>query len=172
MSQNEQPIAQPPQPDEQTRRIHFYGYQGMGLCVLFLIPILALLGVFGETSTTLYAAEGDLELTVQYSNRILFQGLDGTEIAIHNNGDQRLERVTLSIDKAYLDAYSDISFSPDVTRITGDAYIIELLNVQPGQTQVVTMDSRGKLVGSHQGMIDVTAGAQSVSLMLDVFIIP
>jgi hypothetical protein len=172
MSQKQQRVPEPAQPAEVKRRFQLYRYQWIAIPLLFLVPILAIFGVFGETATTVQSSQAGLELEVQYSDRILFQGLDGTEIAIRNTSDQVLETVTLSIDKAFLTAYSDIAFSPDVDVITDEAYIIELTNLQPGQTQFVTIDSRGKLIGRHRGIIRATVNELSVSVTLDVFIIP
>jgi hypothetical protein len=172
MDMSQEQIPQPPQPKEQKRSLRFYSYQVIGIPLLFLVPILAVFGVFGETTTMLNSSNGGIELEVKYTNRVLFQGLDGTEIAVRNTSEEVLEMVIISIDKAFLDAYSDVDISPDVSVITEEAYLVELSQLQPGQTQFVTIDSRGRLIGNHQGTIRATANDLSTSVTLEVFIIP
>jgi hypothetical protein len=172
-------VPQPPQPPEFDRKLHFYPFQLIGIPILLLIPLLALFGVFGETSTSVEQSENGITLNIQYSNRVHFQGLDGTEIHVQNTRSQPIPLLTVSIEKAFLDNYSDISFIPDVDEITDEAYFIRLEDVQPGETRVVTYDSKGKLVGSHQGTItaaasdgDDTPVSASTAVILEVFIFP
>ena len=172
MNNASQAVPQPPQPPKFERKLHFYPFQLIGIPILFVIPILALLGVFGETSTTIQQAENGLELEVHYSNRVLFQGLDGTEIHVENTSNQTISNLTIQIEKSFLDNYSDLSFTPEVDEITEQAYVIELLDVQPGETRIVAYDSRGKIVGSHQGRITASTATSSVAVSLDVWIIP
>lgn len=172
MSTSEQDVPQPPQPPDFDRKLHFYPYQLIGLPILFLIPLLALFGVFGETSTTVEQVGSGITLEVEYSNRVHFQGLDGTEIRVQNTSDQAIPVLTVSIEKAFLDNYSDISFTPDVDAITDEAYIIRLEDVQPGEARIVTYDSKGKIAGQHHGTVTATTGEASTSVTLDIFIFP
>ena len=91
---------------------------------------------------------------------------------MQNTSDQAIPVLTVSIEKAFLDNYSDISFTPDVDAITDEAYIIRLEDVPPGEARIVTYDSKGKIAGQHHGTVTATTGEASTSVTLDIFIFP
>jgi hypothetical protein len=166
------PPPQPPQPPEFDRKLQFYPFHLLGIALLILVPVLALLGVFGETSAVVQGASNGIELEVHYSNRIHFQGLDGTEIRIRNTTGNVISSLTVAIDKAFLDNFSDLAFTPEVTQITEAAYLVELSEVQPGETRIVTYDSRGKIAGSHLGNVTVVSADNGPTVVLETLIIP
>jgi hypothetical protein len=172
MSKASKGIPEPPQPPEYERKLKFYPYQLIGIPLLFLIPILALFGVFGETSTVIQSEANGIELEIHYANRVLFQGLDGTEIHVRNATETVIPALTISIEKAFLDNYSDIAFTPDVEEINDVAYILELSDVQPSETRIVTYDSRGKIIGAHRGTVTASYEGDGPSVILETFIIP
>jgi hypothetical protein len=172
MSEQREQVPQPPQPPKFERKLKFYPYQLIGIPLLFLIPILALLGLFGETSTSIQSADSGIEINVHYPNRIHFQGLDGTEIAIRNTTENVIPLVTVSVEKAFLDAYSDVTFTPDVDRITEEVYMIDLTDIPSGETRYITIDSRGKIAGSHRGFVTASADDIGPSVTLETFIFP
>jgi hypothetical protein len=178
MSTPSRDVPQPPQPPKFERKLHFYPFQLIGIPILFLIPILALFGVFGKTSTSVENSGSGLSLHVDYANRVLYQDTDGTEIRVQNTSDQPYPMLTVAIEKQFLDNYSDISFMPEIDEITNDAYFIRFEDVQPGETHIVKFDSKGKVAGQHRGMIIVNAGGEdepviaSSAVTLETLIIP
>jgi hypothetical protein len=172
MSNSTRAGSQPAQPRAFEPRLKFYPYQLIGIPILFLIPILALFGVFGETSTVAQSEANGIDLEVHYTNRVLFQGLDGTEIQVRNATDAVIPILTITVEKAFLENYSDISFAPNVDKINDEAYFFELLDVQPNETRIVTYDSRGKIAGSHSGTVTASYEAGDASVTVETFIIP
>lgn len=165
--------SEPPQPpDDFSPHLSFYPFQLIGIPLLFLIPILALFGVFGETKATLQGVGNGLEMEVTYSNRVLFQGLDGSDISVTNTTNDLIPTLTVTIETAFLDNFSDVDFAVSVTDVTDNVYIIELTDVQPGETRRVSYESRGAVAGSHRGIINAFAGASNVSVTVESLIIP
>jgi hypothetical protein len=172
MSKASKGIPEPSQPPEFERKLKFYPFQLISFPLLFIIPILALFGVFGETSTVIQSEANGIELEIHYANQVLFQGLDGTEIHVRNASDTVMSTLTISIEKAFLDNYSDIAFTPDVEVINDLVYILELSDVQPGETRIVTYDSRGKIIGAHRGTVTASYEGAGPSVVIETFIIP
>jgi hypothetical protein len=169
---SEEQISKPPQSTEFKRELDFYPFQVIGISLLFLIPILALFGFVGETTTVLHATGDSLDVMVSYSNRINLQSFVEMEIAILNTSNEALSRVNVSIEKAFLDNFSEISFLVDISEITDEAYMIELLDLEPKETQIIRFSSRGTVFGSHQGIIMVSTGEDAVSILVETLIFP
>jgi hypothetical protein len=163
---------QPPEPEDFKRKIEFYPFQWVGIPLLFLIPILALFGVLGETETTAHATGTSLDVAITYSNHVNFQSTEISEISVTNTGDVAIPILTVAIEKAYLDNFSDKSFTPPIREITEGAYVIELADLQAGETRYITYDSRGATIGSHRGMVRFSSGEDEVSLTIETLIFP
>jgi hypothetical protein len=61
------PDASPPSPPEIQRKLAFYPYQIIGLVMILAVPLLAVLGVFGETFAEVTASNSNLAVQVTYT---------------------------------------------------------------------------------------------------------
>jgi hypothetical protein len=169
---SEEQISKPPQSTEFKRELDFYPFQVIGIPLIFIIPMLALFGVLGETTTILHATGNSIEVSVSYSNRINLQSFDEMEISIRNTSNEAISSLTVSIEKAFLDNFSEISFLVDISEISDEAYVIELLDLEPKEAKIIRFSSRGTVFGSHQGIITVSTGEDAVRILIETFIFP
>jgi hypothetical protein len=80
--------------------------------------------------------------------------------------------VTVYFDRDYIDSFSTVTFTPDVKSITDVAYIVELSDLQPQETRIVSVQLQAEKYWRHEGEIMATftetIGAE-VSLRTFVF---
>jgi hypothetical protein len=171
-SQNQENV-QPPQPPEFTPKFKLYPYQYIGMPIILLIPILALLGVFGEKVAETEAASGDLQVRVEYPLRTHYRLQHEIEVAITNLSEQVLPALTIQFDTNLMRAFTDITFAEEPERITGDGYEVRIEDVAPGETRLVSVDVRAERYWAHDGAISVSGeGVDPVSIPLSVFVFP
>jgi hypothetical protein len=164
---------QPPQPPQLDRKFQLHPYQYIAIPLLFLMPVLALLGVFGETVTTKTGSNEDLTVRVEYTSRIRYKMLAPLTVYITNRTDTPLETLTVRFDRAYIEGFSQVTFTPQAQTVDEDAYVVELQDVQPGETRVVEGDLQAEKYGEYKGSVMVSAdGVDSVDVMLEAFLFP
>jgi hypothetical protein len=165
--------ARPSQPPEFKRKFHLYPYQYLTLPLLFLIPILALLGVFGESGDVKDAANTALAVRVEYTSRIRYQLAAPLTVYVTNQTTDVIDRITVRLDHTYIEGFSWASFTPDVTTLTDDAYFVELEAVQPGETRAVAVDLQAERIGNYTGNVIVEArGIEPITVHLETFLFP
>lgn len=167
MNTQQEAYAQPPKAPDVSRNFRLYNFQYVGMAVMLLIPILALAGAFGESFTTVEAVSRDLRLTVDYPTRYRYKMLNSLTAEVENLTETDVPLLTVRFDRAYIDRFSTVVFTPAAARITATLYEVELQDVGAGETQVVTVELQGERYGLHTG--DVTVGAEGLEpVRLDV----
>lgn len=171
---NNQPsYAKPPEAPQIPRRFELYAYQYIGILLLLVVPVLALLGVFGESATTLQQASADLTLTITYPTRYRYEMLNSLTAAVRNNTSAAIPTLTVRFSRDYIDQFSDVSFSPSLTRITDEAYEVDLSDLPPGAARVVSVDLRADAYGEHRGAVTAAAeGLEPAGLMVSTLVFP
>jgi hypothetical protein len=173
MEQHVQKDSQPPQPPPFPRKIQLHRVQLIGMPLLMLIPLLALFGVFGETFATVEEANATLAVEVTYATRYRYKLANPLEVSVHNRSADRLSVVEVRLTKAYIDQFSGVSFTPQPEAITDEFYIIELHDLAPTETRVVSVTLQGEEYWRHTGRVVVsTTGTQPVTLPLVTWIFP
>jgi hypothetical protein len=163
----------PPQPTEFKRKFQLYPYQYILMPLIFLIPILALLGVFGETTTTQDQANRDLAMRITYNSRSRHRLSTVIKVYITNQTDAPLSNLNARFDRGYMDGFEWVSFLPTVTEVTDDAYIITLETIPAGETHAITVDLKAKHIGLFAGLVTVEGdGIEPVSIRLESFTFP
>jgi hypothetical protein len=172
MSNKEQTHSKPPTAPEITRRVQLNRLQMIGIPLIILIPLLALLGLFGETIASASDANAELELHVTYPTRFRYKMIDQANVSVRNLSQESLPAVTVYFDRDYIDSFSTVTFTPDVKSITDVAYIVELSDLQPQETRIVSVQLQAEKYWRHEGEIMATftetIGAE-VSLRTFVF---
>lgn len=167
--------SQPPAPPPFPRKIQLHRVQLIGMPILMLVPLLAILGVFGETFTTTQAQSDRLTVRVQYATRYRYKMTNPVEVTVHNTSTAPLATVEVRFAKAYIDQFSDPVFTPQVETITDQFYIVQLRDLQPEETQVVTVSLQGERYGRHQGVIiiaDTADPAHELATPIATWIFP
>ena len=170
---SDQQLKVPPPPPEIRRRITFYPVQLIGVSLLALIPILALLGVFGETFTDTSAGSSSFQLDVHYPERYRYKMLNSLVVTIHNTSSQPFDEVLVSFDSDYIDKFSTVVFTPSVEKITSEVHLIRLEDFEPGAVQIVNVELQGERYGLHSGFIRVEAeNAEPAEVTVSTLIFP
>ena len=165
--------TQPPQPPEIKRTLQFHLTQLIGVPLLAVLPVLALLGVFGTTRGEASAQSAALELHVEYPTRSRYKVINAIEVSVRNLTEQPLSTVTVSFDETYISKFSNVQFTPSVKTVTDEVYRVELSDLQPGETQLVSVEVQAEEYGAHRGTIKVAAGeAEAAQVDLATIVFP
>lgn len=122
-----------------------------------VLPLLALLGVFGETFDTVQVRHDALAVQVHYATRYRYKMVNALEVSVRNMETVPLATVEVRFAKGYIDHFSEATFTPQVEAITGEFYIVKLNDLQPEETRVVNVSLQGEQYGRHQGVIVVAS---------------
>jgi hypothetical protein len=164
---------QPPQPPQITRQIRVAPLQKVGVPLLLLVPLLAILGLFDESLTTVSASNSHLSIQVEHVTRTRNGQHNPISIRITNLSSQSPVTATVYIDRAYLDHFSDRQFTPQATRLTDTVYEVVLPDLQARETRAIAVESQVEDPGWHTGIISATvSGGEPVQVTVRTFIFP
>lgn len=138
------------QVDGQPRHLKLYRFQWIALPLLFLIPILAVFGVFGETWSRGHDASAELDLRIEYPTRYRYKQINTVEVHAQNVSSRTLDTVVVSFDPEYVRRFSTLMFIPSPAK----PFEIELLDVKPGETRLVWAELQGERYGRHRGHVE------------------
>lgn len=158
---------QPPQPPEITRKLQVNRVQLIGMPLIILLPVLALFGMFGETADTVSAASAQIELRVEYPTRFRYKLTHPITVSLHNISEQFFSTVQVGFEREYVEGFSMVTFTPTVKQITDTFYFVEINDLGPGETRIVSVSVQAEKFGHHTGRITVTpdnAGELQVSI--------
>jgi hypothetical protein len=141
--------TRPEQPPPIRPRIRMRRGEFIGMCAIALIPVLALAGVFGPELGHARRASGALQLDVRYPSLTRHQLRETLEARVANLSGETLPHVTLTFDPSYISGFSGVSFVPPADR----AYAVELRNLQPRESRLVTVELEAERYGWHRGQI-------------------
>ena len=169
----EQQMAGLPQPPEMKRRVSMYPMQWVGMALIALIPVLALIGFFGETRAQANASSAALALSVDYPVNYRYRVHNPLTVTVRNTSQQVYETMTVAFSTSYISPFADSQFEPELSRLTSEAYEIDMEDVQPGETRIVTVVLEGQEYGQHSGTISASAeGADPVQVSVATFVFP
>ncbi|HEY0972810.1 MAG TPA: hypothetical protein VGE02_17705 [Gemmatimonadales bacterium] len=146
----------------------------VGMAVIGLVPLLAILGVFGPRVERAQALGDALALEVRYPARYRLGMVEALEARVSNRSATPMPLVTLAVDEAYLEGFATASPTPDFTR----AYAVELTDLAPGETRTVVVDLEADRAGRFRGRATATYEAEpmgardSVALPLTTLVFP
>jgi hypothetical protein len=162
------PVLPAPRAPTHSPRVRLTKKQMIGLPVLALIPILALLGVFGDRSKTLAVSSPSVGLTVDYPDRMRYRQSDVLRISIVNRADRVLDTVLVSLDTSYLSRFIGVHGVP----APSVQWVVPLTGVKPGDSRLVTVELTGDQYGAHPGMISAATGTERTTVTFSTFVFP
>jgi hypothetical protein len=163
----------PPQAPDIPRQWILYNYQYIAIPLLLLIPVLALFGVLGETSTTVEAAGEGIALRVHYPDRAHYEAYNHVEVTVRNESGADISGVMVEFERELLDHFSQLSVNPSLTEITETAYRVELGDIGAGEERLVTLDYQPDMNGAHESWVRLTAdGIEPVQADFSMFVFP
>jgi hypothetical protein len=178
LENEDRPDAGVPQPPHFQRRLNIAPLQLLGIPLLAILPILALFGVFGQSTGVVEASNGALYMRVEYVTRSRYRMQEPLRVTIGNRGESSPDSampvtITVAFERGYLDHFADIQFSPDVDAITEREYQVELRDVQPGETRIIDVELRGNHYWQKSGTISASIGnEQAVTVTVRTTIFP
>ena len=131
------------------RRVRFHRYQWIGIPLMFLIPVLALFGVFGESQGQTIASGGTLKMRVEYPTRNKYRHITSIEVVVENISSQTLDTLIVEFDESYISRFSSVNFIPTPEKL----FISEFPDVLPGESRLVWVELKGEKYGLHEGNI-------------------
>lgn|SRR5688572_29232234 len=173
LAKKRQQNAEPPQPPPIERKLKLYLTQIIGIPLLILVPVLALLGMFGETEDKVTTSNPQLEMQVDYPTRFRYKMLDSVIVSLSNTSAQPISAVEVGFERSYVEGFSTVTFTPAAHEITDSAYFVEVADLQPGETRIISVDIQAEKYGRHQGAITATAeNAEALRVLIETFTFP
>lgn len=165
--------SRPPQAPDVERKLKFHLLQMIGAPFILLVPLLALFGVFGESIRSASAASPALDMRVEYPSRFRYKMVDSLTVYLSNTSPQSIPGVRVRVDQAYVDSFSAVVFSPSVQYISGAAYVVDIGDLQPGETRLLTVRLQAEDYGMHRGTVSATPeGGAELRVAISTFVFP
>jgi hypothetical protein len=139
--------------------------------LIAIVPLLALVGVFGEARTTATTVAQDVVLEVEHAERVRHSMPAPLTVTVHNRGTTTLEDVVVRVERRYLDAFTEVSFTPSAASVAED-YVIELGDIGAGDERRVAIDGRARSYWAHDGAVDVDAAGAGLSVRVGTLVLP
>ncbi|HEY3477015.1 MAG TPA: hypothetical protein VGK56_20520 [Anaerolineales bacterium] len=140
---------------------------------MILIPVLALLGMFGESYHEITTSNPDLEVQVRYPTRFRYKMIDAVTVSLTNISAQPFATAHIGFDREYVEGFSAVIFTPSVKHITDTVYLVELNDLQPGETRIISVSIQAEEYGRHKGTITVTPeNWEALQVSIDTFTFP
>ena len=173
MAKKKQQNSEPPQPPQIERKLKLYPTQLIGIPLLILVPVLALLGMFGKTHHEVAASSSQLEIRVEYPTRFRYKMIDAVTVSLTNLSPQPINTLAISFDRSYVEGFSTVTFTPATEQITETVYLVELTDLQPGETRVVSVAIQAERYGLHEGAITVIPESEEeLRVLIETFTFP
>jgi hypothetical protein len=160
--------AEPERPPAIKAKIELSWKQRLGFPILLAIPILALFGIFGEREARIHVTSGPLDVRVSYTTRFRYRQVQSLDVSVSNLSKRVLDTVSVAFDTAYISRFSSVRFDPAART----AYTVDLTNVKPSESRLVSVELWGQDYGNHRGSIVVRYGSDSTIAHLKTLVFP
>jgi hypothetical protein len=153
----------PPQPPPIERRTRLGRVQKIGMPLLALIPVAALLGVFGPGEATSRAAAGELSIEVRYPSLLRHKTSQPFELTVTNRGATPALGVAARIDEAWLSSFGAVEVRPQPQRLDARHAEFALGDLAPGAVRKVSGRLEAGDPGRHTGAASLSVGEREVA---------
>jgi len=158
----------PPPAPSIDRKVELSWKQRIGFPILIAVPILALFGMFGESRAHAHATSGSIDLEVSYPARFRYRQVQSMRVSIRNLSPVVADTVKVAFDTAYIGRFSSVRFDP----ATKTAYTVDLTDIQPSESRLVSVELWGQDYGNHRGTIVARHGSDSAIVHLRTLVFP
>lgn len=158
----------PTAPPHVRRRIALTRKQRIGIPLMTLVPLLALLGAFGERNATVASRSASLAMSVQYPARFRYRQTEPLEITVRNLSSRVIDTIAVALDTAYVTRFANVRITPEPRT----AFTVELTAVKPGEQRLVAAELEGEHYGRHQGRIMALAHNDSAIVTVRTLVFP
>ena len=140
----------------------------VGIILLALLPLLAVLGVFGPASGEGQASGGQLQVRVEHPTLMRFQNLERLRIVVTNEGAESVQDIRIAIDPDYVEAFSGASFEPQPDQ----PYSFEVAELRPGEQRLFTTELTANEFGRHEGRLTFESPGAAGTAQFHTFVFP
>lgn len=158
----------PPAPPRIPARFRLHRSELFGLPAIAVLPILALLGVFGPTQQTAQGQSGAIEWSVEYPSRTRYAKIERLTVQLENRSETPVSGVRLGFDPGYIHAFSNVAIAPEAT----SPYLVDVPELGPGETRLIALQLTAEEYGARQGWVSISAGGASATAELNTFVFP
>jgi len=127
------------------------------MLAMLAIVVMALFGVFGRTMGEGSAENAGIGVRIEYPQRIRYKEAVSMQITLTNGTGQFIDTLTVALNETYLRQFNEVSFTPDVERITDHTYVVELADVQPGEIRSISVEFHAERYGQVDGNVTVSS---------------
>jgi hypothetical protein len=146
-------IDDPPEAPDLPRQIHLYRAQYIGLPILFLLPVPAVLGVFGEARDDARMAFGGVELAVDYPSRLRSGQRSEITVRVRNSAADPPGPLFMVWDTAYLHGFAALERLPGRQGVSPHAVALA-----PGEEWTIRLELEGGALWQHRGSVAALVG--------------
>jgi hypothetical protein len=132
------------------------------------ISILALFGVFGESEAHARATSASLDMMVSYPSRFRYRQVQSLHVTVRNLSTTVADTVKVAFDTAYISRFSSVKFDP-APKV---AYTVDLAELKPSESRLVSVELWGQDYGNHRGTIVARHGTDSAIVHLRTLVFP
>src|SRR2546423_5707899 len=161
-------VTAPPPAPSIDPKLELSWQQRVGIPILLAIPILPLFGVFGESRALAHTTTGSMDIAVSYPTRFRYRQVQSLRVSVRNLTPAIADTMRVSFDTAYITRFSSVRFDPAAK----SAYSVDLTNVKPSESRLISVELWGQDYGNHRGTITVRQGSDSAVVHIHTLIFP
>ena len=162
------PRGEPPAVPDIERRLALTRKQRIGLPLLAAVPLLALLGFFGERARTRHIESASFNVDITYPLRFRYRQIQPLRVSVKNTWRDTIDTVRVSFDTAYISRFSSVRFDPSIT----SAYVVPITHLTPLSSGLVSVELWGERYGMHYGTITVSTRTEYITVGISTFVFP
>jgi len=161
-------LPSPPPAPSINSKIDLSWKQRVGFPILIAVPILALFGIFGEARTHTHASSRSIDMEVSYPSRFRYRQVQPLRVTVRNFSAVLADTIRVSFDTAYVSRFSSVRFDPAAK----SAYTVDLTDVKPSESRLVSVELWGQDYGNHRGTVVARHNADSAIVHLTTLVFP
>lgn len=159
---------EPPSPPHIPPKVRLHRSEKLGLPFLFVLPALAVVGLFGPKTEVVRGRSGAIDWSAEYPSRLRHQNSERLVVRVRNRSQSPLAGVSVAFDPVYIHAFTAVAFDP----APETPYIVKMPNLRPGESRLVSLELTANEYGSHQGSVSLSAEGVHDKAELSTFIFP
>ena len=160
--------AEPARAPETKRRVALTRKQLIGLPLLAAVPIMSVLGLFGERRSEVNAASRTVAMSIRYPARFRYRQVQPLDIVVRNISGRVIDTIEVSLDTAYISRFSSVRIEP-APRI---AFVVTLTDVRPADSRLISAELWGERYGRHHGRISATTRSDTAAATVRTVVFP
>ncbi|HZW27372.1 MAG TPA: hypothetical protein VFF08_02900 [Trueperaceae bacterium] len=142
-----------PEPPEVERRVRLVPTQVAGLVMVGLMPLLSFFGLFGLGVGNVEARGELVTVRAQHPTVHRLKVRRPLVLLVTNASGAALPAVELRLSRGYVEAFSDVSFTPAPDAIEPAAYVFVVTGLAPGETRVVSGEMQANDYWRHEATL-------------------